>query len=127
MTRLILAACSILVLTTACGDSTKGAGSASPSSAPADSARPSVGATATASAKAEAPREKSITAKFCLGADGTSQDCGISCKVDKDPETCAKWAEKTKAICAKITKAQCQDICVKDENPVACDLAKAMK
>ena len=46
---------------------------------------------------------------------------------DKDPETCAKWAEKTKAICGKISKADCQDICVKDENPTACDIAKTMK
>lgn len=70
---------------------------------------------------------KSAAVGFCLGADGTSQDCGIACKVDKDEACCAKWAEKTKAICAKITKAECQEICDKDQNPTACDIAKTMK
>jgi len=64
--------------------------------------------------------------KFCLGADGTSQDCGIGCKIEKQKEACEKWAEKTRALCAKVTKAECQEICVKDENPTACELAKAM-
>ena len=121
--RTTLAACSLVTLLTACGDTTRTSGSAAPSGAPAGSASPQ----ATATAKVEGPKAKSTTAKFCLGADGTSQDCGISCKVDKDPDTCAKWAEKTKAICAKIKKAECQEICEKDENPTACELAKAMK
>jgi hypothetical protein len=71
--------------------------------------------------------EKSAAAKFCLGADGTSQDCGISCKIDKDADTCAKWAEMTKQLCGKITKEQCNEICTKDENPTACELVKTMK
>jgi hypothetical protein len=71
--------------------------------------------------------EKSAAAKFCMGSDGTSQDCGISCKIDKDEDSCARWAEKTRGICAKISKAECQEICVKDENPTACELVKTMK
>ncbi|MBK8256182.1 MAG: hypothetical protein IPK82_26370 [Polyangiaceae bacterium] len=72
-------------------------------------------------------KSQSAVVGFCLGADGTSQDCGIACKVEKHEQACAKWAEKTKAICAKITKDQCQEICVKDENPTACEIAKTMK
>lgn len=63
--------------------------------------------------------------KFCLGEDGTSQDCGIACKVTKDARSCEKWAEKTRELCAKISKDECQEICEKDENPTACELAKA--
>jgi predicted transglutaminase-like cysteine proteinase len=70
---------------------------------------------------------QSATAKFCLSAEGTSQDCGIACKIEKGKDVCDKWAEKTKALCPKLTKAECQEICVKDENPTACELAKAMK
>ena len=111
------------LLIAACGSS--GSGSApSGSAAGATSGAP---AATTAAAAAKPKGEHSVTCKFCLGADGTSQDCGISCKTDKDPECCAKWAEKTKAICAKITKAQCQEICEKDENPTACEIAKTMK
>lgn len=64
---------------------------------------------------------------FCLGQDGTSQDCGIACQVTKDTRACAKWADQTRAICAKVSKADCQEICEKDQNPTACDLAKTMK
>lgn len=70
---------------------------------------------------------KSAAVGFCLGADGTSQDCGIACKVDKDEKSCAKWAEKTKELCAKLTKDKCQEICTKDENPTACEIVKTMK
>lgn len=123
---------SSLVLATAlsgCGDSTSGASSSSSASAKAaGSSAPAGSAAGSSAAKTpDKPKEKSAAAKFCLGPDGTSQDCGISCKVDKDPETCAKWAEKTKDICAKIKKSECQEICDKDENPTACELAKAMK
>lgn len=104
-----------------CGDK------AAPTTSSSTAAATGTTAKAAESAAPEARKEKSITGKFCLGADGTSQDCAISCKVDKDPETCAKWAEKTKAICAKITKAECQEICDKDENPTACEIAKTMK
>jgi len=71
--------------------------------------------------------EKSAVVKFCLSAEGTYQDCGIACDVTKDDDSCAKWAEQTTAICAKITKAECQEICTKDKNPTACELAKTMK
>jgi hypothetical protein len=88
-----------------------------------------VAGTGSAAAKspADAPKKKSAAVGFCLGADGTSQDCGIACKVDKDPDCCAKWAELTKKICAKISKAECQSICDKDENPTACEIVKTMK
>ena len=65
--------------------------------------------------------------KFCLGADGTSQDCGIGCTTEKNEKACAKWAEKTKEICGKVTKDECQQICEKDENPTACELVKNWK
>lgn len=65
--------------------------------------------------------------KFCLGPDGTSQDCGIGCKIEKNEEACAKWAEKTRDICGKITKDECQEICTKDENPTACELVENWK
>jgi hypothetical protein len=112
-----------LLLLAACDNAATESAPAASAKASADSPKPE----GSGSEKPAGPKEKSITAKFCLGDDGTSQDCGISCKVDKDPDTCAKWAEKTKALCAKITKAQCQEICEKDENPTACELAKAMK
>jgi hypothetical protein len=125
MKQTILGTLAMSFLLVACQGSSPSASGAS-SSAAAASAAPQ-GATAAATAAPQGPKEKSITAKFCLGDDGTSQDCGISCKVDKDPDTCARWAEKTKALCAKLPKAKCQEICEKDENPTACELAKAMK
>jgi hypothetical protein len=70
---------------------------------------------------------KSAAVGFCLGADGTSQDCAIACNVDKDEACCAKWAQKTKDLCAKLPKAKCQEICEKDQNPTACAIAKTMK
>jgi hypothetical protein len=102
---------------------------AKPSADGAASAKPTAesAATSTTVATAAAPRKKGAVVDFCLGADGNSQDCGIACKVTKDEACCAKWAELTKKVCAKITKAECQSICEKDENPVACDIAKTMK
>lgn len=135
--KLSLVSASIFALTLAvgCGEGDKGAASASATpatsggstaAAPAKSAAPT--AAADPSALRDVPKDqKSITAKFCLGPDGNSQDCAISCKVDRDKETCALWAEKTKAICGKISKKECQDICEKDENPTACEIAKTMK
>ena len=64
---------------------------------------------------------------FCLGADGNSQDCGIGCTVEENEKACAKWAEKTKELCGKISKEECQEICTKDENPTACELVKNWK
>jgi hypothetical protein len=71
--------------------------------------------------------KQSAVVTFCLGQDGTSQDCGIACQVTKDQKSCAKWADQTRAICAKVSKADCQEICEKDQNPTACDLVKTMK
>lgn len=65
--------------------------------------------------------------KFCLGADGTSQDCALGCTIEKNEKACAKWEEKTKELCGKISKAECQEICEKDENPTACELVKNWK
>ena len=64
--------------------------------------------------------------KFCLGADGTSQDCAIGCKTAKNKKACDKWAEKTRELCPKVGKEKCQEICEKDGNPTACELAKSM-
>ncbi len=64
--------------------------------------------------------------KMCLSPEGTSQDCGIGCKISENEKACAKWKEKTIEICGKITKEQCQEICEKDENPTACELAAKM-
>ena len=71
--------------------------------------------------------KKNPAVGFCLGPDGTSQDCGIACKVVEDKESCDKWADMTLKLCSKITKAQCQEICDKDKNPYACDIAKQMQ
>lgn len=123
-----------------CGDKGSGA-AASGSVAAASSAKPSGSAESKAAPSASSKagggsdepihdvpaNEKSVTAKFCLGPDGTSQDCAISCKVDRDRETCAKWEEKTRALCPKIGKQKCQEICEKDENPTACEIVKTMK
>ena len=68
---------------------------------------------------------RSAVVDICLGPDGNSQDCGIACKVTKDKEACAEWEKKTVAICEKISKEECQEICAKDKNPKACELAKA--
>ncbi|HNS98233.1 MAG TPA: hypothetical protein PLJ27_04965 [Polyangiaceae bacterium] len=64
--------------------------------------------------------------KFCLGAEGTSQDCAIGCKTAKNKKACDKWAKKTRELCPKVGKEKCQELCEKDENPTACELAKSM-
>lgn len=64
--------------------------------------------------------------KFCLGADGTSQDCGIGCKIEENEKACAKWEEKTVKICEDAGKEACQEICEADENKYACEKAKSM-
>lgn len=63
---------------------------------------------------------------FCLGPDGTSQDCGIGCKVEENEKACEKWKEKTIEICDKAGKDACQEICEADENDYACEKAKSM-
>jgi hypothetical protein len=72
-------------------------------------------------------KKQGFATKMCLSAEGTSQDCGIGCKIEKNEEACKRWADKTKELCPKLTKAECQEICDKDENPTACELAKNMK
>lgn len=64
--------------------------------------------------------------KMCLSEEGTSQDCGISCGISKNEKACAKWAKMTTELCGKIGKEKCQEICVADKNPTACDLAAKM-
>jgi hypothetical protein len=71
--------------------------------------------------------EDPVVVKFCLSNEGTSQDCGIACNTTKDKRTCDKWAEQTKTLCGKITKAECQEVCDKDKNPTACEIVKTMK
>ncbi len=65
--------------------------------------------------------------KFCKGPDGTVQDCAIACDVTKDAEMCKLYESKSKALCEKIGKAKCQEICDKDKNEHACAQAKTMK
>ena len=69
---------------------------------------------------------QSTVTKFCLSAEGTYQDCGIACDVTKDEAACKKWADKTPEICGKISKDECNQICTKDKNPTACEVAKTM-
>jgi hypothetical protein len=69
---------------------------------------------------------QSTATKFCLSAEGTYQDCGIACDVTKDEDACKKWADQTRALCGKISKDECNQLCTKDKNQTACDLAKAM-
>ncbi len=114
--RTALLGCTLFL--SACGNSSSDAAPATTSGA----------ATGTAAASGQPQGgKKSAVVGFCLGADGNSQDCGIACNTAKDEASCAKWATLTKAICAKITKAQCQEICEKDQNPTACEIAKTMK
>jgi len=37
-------------------------------------------------------KRRSAATEFCLGPDGTSQDCGIGCTIEKQETACAKWA-----------------------------------
>jgi hypothetical protein len=64
--------------------------------------------------------------KFCLSAEGTSQDCGIACTISKSEEACKKWEKLTIEICDKVGKEQCQEICEADNNEYACTKAKSM-
>jgi len=64
--------------------------------------------------------------KFCLSAEGTSQDCGIACTISKSEEACKKWEKLTVEICDKVGKQQCQEICEADNNEYACTKAKSM-
>jgi hypothetical protein len=64
--------------------------------------------------------------KFCLSADGTSQDCGIACTISKSDEACKKWEKLTIELCDKVGKQQCQEICEADNNEFACTKAKSM-
>jgi hypothetical protein len=64
--------------------------------------------------------------KFCLSAEGTSQDCGIACTISKSEEACKKWEKLTIELCDKVGKQQCQEICEADNNEYACTKAKSM-
>ena len=64
--------------------------------------------------------------KFCLSAEGTHQDCGIACTISKNQDACKKWEQMTIALCDKVGKAQCQEICVADKNEFACSKAASM-
>jgi hypothetical protein len=64
--------------------------------------------------------------KFCLSAEGTSQDCGIACTISKSDEACKKWEQLTIEQCDKLGKQQCQEICEADNNEFACNKAKSM-
>jgi hypothetical protein len=72
-------------------------------------------------------KKSGFATRMCLSAEGTSQDCGIGCKIEKDKDACQRWEQKTRELCPRLTKAECQDICDKDQNPTACELAKSMK
>lgn len=64
--------------------------------------------------------------KMCLSAEGTHQDCGISCSISESKEACAKWETMTKELCDKVGKEKCEEICKADENKYACEKAKTM-
>jgi hypothetical protein len=72
---------------------------------------------------------KPVVVEFCLGADGTYQDCGIACDVTKDEASCAKFAELTKKLCDDEGKEACQAACDNsggEKNQTACDLVAKM-
>ena len=71
--------------------------------------------------------EEPVANKFCKGADGTVQDCGIACDTSKADDVCKLYATKTQALCDKIGKKACQQVCDKDKNQHACAKAKTMK
>ncbi|HEU0031761.1 MAG TPA: hypothetical protein VFQ53_14085 [Kofleriaceae bacterium] len=79
-------------------------------------------------------RRTSVAEKFCLGAEGTYQDCAIACDVTSDEDSCAKWAMLTRQICEREGKQPCQELCLHGvsaasdaRNPTACELVKQMK
>jgi hypothetical protein len=71
--------------------------------------------------------EEPAANKFCKGADGTVQDCGIACKTTKADDVCKLFEKKTQELCDKVQKPGCQDICDKDKNEHACAYVKTMK
>lgn len=71
-------------------------------------------------------KSEDYATKMCLSAEGTHQDCGIACTISKSEEGCKKWETMTLELCAKVGKAQCQEICEADQNEYACAKAKSM-
>ena len=71
--------------------------------------------------------EEPAANKFCKGADGTVQDCGIACDTTKKEDVCKLYESKTKELCDKVGKKDCQEICDKDKNEHACAHVKTMK
>lgn len=65
--------------------------------------------------------------KFCKGPDGNVQDCAIACDTTKAADVCKLYETKTIALCDKIGKQRCQNICDKDKNVHACAHVKTMK
>ncbi len=71
--------------------------------------------------------EEPAANKFCKGADGTVQDCGIACDTSKEADVCKLYETKTKELCDKVGKADCQEMCDKGKNEHACAHVKTMK
>ena len=70
--------------------------------------------------------EEPAANKFCKGADGTVQDCGIACDTTKKEDVCKLYESKTKELCDKVGKKDCQAMC-DAKNEHACAHVKAMK
>jgi hypothetical protein len=102
------------------------AASARPSAAPAESGSKTMTEKVKEAAEKVVEDEPAAN-KFCKGSDGTLQDCAIACKTSKADDVCKLYADKTTALCDKIGKAKCQEICDADKNDHACAKAKTMK
>jgi hypothetical protein len=91
--------CSVLfvLLVTACDS--KAASSASPSTSSTSSATgssaPSAQDKSLADKVKDAVVEEPIANKFCKGADGTVQDCGIACDTSKAEDVCKLYADSS--------------------------------
>lgn len=70
--------------------------------------------------------EEPAANKFCKGPDGTVQDCGIACDTTKKEDVCKLFESKTKELCDKVGKKDCQEMC-DGKNEHACAHVKTMK
>lgn len=70
--------------------------------------------------------EEPVANQFCKGKDGTVQDCGIACDTTKKEDVCKLYETKTKELCDKVGKADCQEMC-DAKNEHACAHVKTMK